>query len=257
MLERAWEDSETARLQARTSREVPLSEKSFKEWFASQAETHQNNTKPFFDFLAEEASIAQMRYFFLQEAAVDTRFDDIIALTQIGLDGPAKLELAKNFWDEMGNGTPGAVHTTMFNQSLANLGWTAGIPYEALPWQTLANSNLLLLFAVNRRHCFKSLGCLGILELTALYRFQRMVDGCRRLGIPETAVAYQKAHVGIDTNHGEGWLRNAIGPLLKDRPEVGTEIAIGALIRTNLAKDYYDAVHEACRQQLRDPELLH
>lgn len=60
VLERAWEDFETTRLPRGTPGNSPLNANSFNEWFAAQAEIRRNNTRPFFDFLAEEASRAQM-----------------------------------------------------------------------------------------------------------------------------------------------------------------------------------------------------
>jgi heme oxygenase-like protein len=247
-LEGAWEEWETARVSPNLIAAAPAGPQAFRDWFIGLGEIHRRETRAFFDFLAEEASTAQMRYFFLQEGAVDTRFDDVIALTQVGLSGAPKMELAENFWDELGNGDPAAVHTTMFNQSLASLGWTGGIPYETLSWQSLANANLLLYFALVRRHCLRSVGCLGVLELTSPYRFQRMVDGCRRLGILDESIAYQKAHIGIDTEHGEGWVQNGVVPLVSEFENASREIALGALMRINVAVDYYQGVFEACRR---------
>jgi len=46
---------------------------------------------------------------------VDGRFDDLLAMMQVGTSGPAKMEIAGNFWDEMGNGNDAEVHTHLFN----------------------------------------------------------------------------------------------------------------------------------------------
>ena len=53
-------------------------------------------------WIAGEASLEQLKWFFEQEAAGEAGFDDLVALTQVKLPAGAKLELARNYWDEMG-----------------------------------------------------------------------------------------------------------------------------------------------------------
>ena len=48
-----------------------------------------------------------MRWFLTQEAAGEAGFDDLVAMTQVKLPARAKLELARNYWDEMGRGARG------------------------------------------------------------------------------------------------------------------------------------------------------
>lgn len=55
---------------------------------------------------------------------VDGKFDDLIALAQLGIQDPKmKLALARNYWDEMGNGNPEDIHTTLFSISASTLEW--------------------------------------------------------------------------------------------------------------------------------------
>src|SRR5664280_2205465 len=63
-------------------------------------------------WLANEATWPEVVNFLALEGGPDGGFDDLIALCQVGLAGSAKLELAQNFWDEMGDGDPDGVHTT-------------------------------------------------------------------------------------------------------------------------------------------------
>jgi hypothetical protein len=56
-------------------------------------------------WLAREATWPEVVNFLALEGGPDGGFDDRVALCQVGLAGSAKLELAQNFWDEMGNGT--------------------------------------------------------------------------------------------------------------------------------------------------------
>ncbi|MCA8887010.1 MAG: iron-containing redox enzyme family protein, partial [Hyphomonadaceae bacterium] len=51
-----------------------------------------------------------MRWFVEQEAAGEAGFDDLVAMSQVKMPAPAKLELARNYWDEMGRGNAKGMH---------------------------------------------------------------------------------------------------------------------------------------------------
>src|SRR5664280_534485 len=70
-------------------------------------------------WLANEATWPEVVNFLALEGGPDGGFDDLIALCQVGLAGSAKLELAQNFWDEMGDGDPDGVHTTLHQRLVA------------------------------------------------------------------------------------------------------------------------------------------
>jgi hypothetical protein len=51
-----------------------------------------------------------MLWFLTQEVAGEAGFDDLLALTQVKMPITAKLEMARNYWDEMGRGRETAMH---------------------------------------------------------------------------------------------------------------------------------------------------
>ena len=51
-----------------------------------------------------------MLWFLTQEVAGEAGFDDLLALTQVKMPVTAKLEMARNYWDEMGRGRETAMH---------------------------------------------------------------------------------------------------------------------------------------------------
>src|SRR5579862_3339951 len=100
-IEQGWNLWEESRLDLR---DLPGNSKQFEDWYVALRQQHRKEMEPFFDFLAEQASLPQVAFFCALEAHVDGKFDDIIALSQIGMSGDMKLALAENFWDEMGLG---------------------------------------------------------------------------------------------------------------------------------------------------------
>src|SRR3954471_3159567 len=69
-----------------------------------------------YKWLARSASWDEVVTFLALEGGPDAGFDDLVAACQVGLFGSPKMELATNYWDEMGNGDPDAVHTTLHDR---------------------------------------------------------------------------------------------------------------------------------------------
>ncbi len=57
-----------------------------------------------------------MRWFLQQEVAGEAGFDDLVAMCQVKMPTQAKLELARNYWDEMGRGAEAGMHGPMLDQ---------------------------------------------------------------------------------------------------------------------------------------------
>ena len=73
-------------------------------WFEALKERGPGQGDPLFPWLASTADLKQMRWFLTQEIAGEAGFDDLVALTQVRLPVRPKLEMASNYWDEMGRG---------------------------------------------------------------------------------------------------------------------------------------------------------
>src|SRR3954452_19383200 len=106
-----------------------------------------------------------MNWFLTQEVAGEAGLDGLVALTQLQLPTQAKLELARNYWDEMGRGREDAMHGPMLAEMAAELGLkptdqdTVGEPP--------ARATRLCAFALTRRYTYHAVGALGIVEETA------------------------------------------------------------------------------------------
>ena len=85
-----------------------------------------------YKWLAKTATWEQVVEFLALEGGPDGGFDDLIAVCQVGLTGTAKLELGKNFWDEMGQGDLAGVHTQLHADLVAAIGMPT-IPRHELP----------------------------------------------------------------------------------------------------------------------------
>jgi hypothetical protein len=233
MLERAhssWDLSEDA---------LPADPAAFAEWYRNTAFSHPLYEHELYAFLSSEATRAQLEWFFTMECAGEAAFDDLVAMAQVGTRGAVKMEMASNYWDEMGKGKAHAVHTHLFHKLIHALSLQA--PHaDELPWQVLAGVNVMLWSCIPRRNAFRAQGALGAVELLAPQRCTRVVHGAQRVGMTKKSVVYYGAHAIIDIGHAEGWLENVIEPQVAAHPPARIGIAEGLVARADASLDYFD-----------------
>ncbi|MFS3136308.1 iron-containing redox enzyme family protein [Gluconacetobacter sacchari] len=206
---------------------------------------HSSYGHPVFDFMRDNANRDQIVTYFTTDYALNMRFYDLIVLSLVGIDEDVRMEVAGNFWDEMGQGNPTRTHVRLYRDLLDYLG-VKDDPQafvEALGWEGLAGHNLLVSFALSRRAYFRSIGALAITELSDPDQYARLLDGCRRVGIgtdQSGVLDYYSEHVEVDALHGDGWIDNVIVPVLRRYPDQARAVLEGAAMRLNTSKDYWD-----------------
>jgi heme oxygenase-like protein len=196
-----------------------------------------------YTWLASAASRQELVDFLALEGGPDAGFDDLVALCQIGLTGGAKVELARNYWDEMGEGDVTATHTLLYQQMAAAL----DLPERSMEEQPvvgLERSALGGLLATNRWLQPEFLGALGMTELQAGPRCRLVLQAFERLGAPAAAYPFYRVHAEVDPRHGKDWLDNVIAPLAEDRPAWGDRMLRGALWRHRTNAAFFAAVDE-------------
>jgi hypothetical protein len=208
--------------------EAPEEPDRFVAWFEGLQETGPGQGDALFPWLAEAAGMAEMRWYLLQEVAGEAGFDDLVAYTQVKMPTQAKLELARNYWDEMGRGNEGGMHGPMLGALADRLELKPTI--EGTVWPALALGNTLVAFATNRRYAYHAVGALGAVELTAPWRSAQVAAGLKRLGIGRER-QYFALHATLDIRHSEAWNREVLRPLVAADPESARFIAEGALMR--------------------------
>ncbi|HEX3596260.1 MAG TPA: iron-containing redox enzyme family protein [Polyangiaceae bacterium] len=219
----------------------------FVRWFETLRSIGPGQNDPLFPWLAEKATLSQMKWFLRQEVGGEAGFDDLVALTQVRLPVVAKLELARNYWDEMGQGHESGMHGPM----LDHLASSMELPDHDVVWESLALGNLMLGLAANRHYAYQSLGALGVVELTAPARAVCVNDGLKRLGVAGDVRRYFALHATLDVRHSETWNRDVLRPLVASNPRVARPIAEGAWMRLTAGARCF----ERYRRELGVPAL--
>ena len=223
-----WLDGLRARVAARAA-EAPRDPDGFVAWFETLEHTGPGQNDPLFPWLAEQATMEEMRWFLQQEVAGEAGFEDLTAITQLRLPVRAKLELARNYWDEMGRGNAKGMHGPMLEHLSDSLGLEPKV--ETTVWESLALANTMAGMACSRRYAYQSVGALGVIEQTAPSRAKLVGEGLRRLGVSGKDRHYFDLHAILDVKHSEAWNAEAAWPLVSLNPGIAPALAEGALIR--------------------------
>lgn len=208
---------------------APTDAEGFIDWFEGLKDQGPGQGDPLFPWLAQDATRDEIRWFLQQEAAGEAGFDDLVAYTQVKMPDRAKLELARNYWDEMGRGNPKGMHGPMLGQLITVLDLSPMI--ETTVWESLALANAMTAMATTRRYAWHSVGALGVIELTAPGRSAGTAAGIRRLGLTGSQRRYFDLHAILDVKHSQDWNAEAILPLVREDPARATAMAEGALLR--------------------------
>lgn len=245
-IENEWNSYEESLLEAR---ELPNSKDEFLSWYLMCEKKINEDIRFFVDYLRNEASAEQVAYYICMEEMVDGSFDDLMAITQLGMPMNCKMVAAENYWDEMGNGDFSLVHTTMFKTSSSYMRQLiAGkMELEQPPLECLMNGNILLMWAVRREFNVRLIGAMGLVEGSAPVRFGATTAAMERLNLPHEVVAYHKAHISIDTRHSAAWFEHVLEHYSDGGEDVIRELAIGVMIRYNVAIRYYKHMYSAMR----------
>ena len=226
--------------------QAPTDPDGFVAWFEGLEETGPGQHDPLFDWLETEADARRAALFLTQEAAGEAGFDDLVAMTQVKLPDRPKLELARNYWDEMGRGNPKGMHGPMLR--LRGRGARSSSPsIETTCWESLALANAMTAMAANRDYAWHSVGALGVIELTAPARSAAVAAGhaaarLRRQAAPllrSPRRARHQAQRGLEQGSDPPrWSRTGRGPAR------ARAMAEGALMRLTCGERCFDRYRE-------------
>ncbi len=253
LLEQATVAAEDDHIDVALYEDMPEDGRAYLSWLKGIARQHRVFKHPYYaEFINTQADEEDLRTYVIQESLVDGRFDDLLAMMQVGTSGAAKMEIASNFWDEMGNGKPDEVHTHLFNKIYDVFEITETELEDAMTANDLLAGNLAVLLCRYRHLYPEAVGFLGMTEWLVPDRFQNVVRAWERLGLPDVGIAYHRLHITIDSQHAAGWFHNVVVPASQS-PAMRRGIARGTLWRLNSSARHLD--ERMARASARRPAL--
>jgi hypothetical protein len=255
LLEAATARAEDDRIEPFLLDQMPADPAAYVSWLKNLARSHRVYKHPYYtEFIKNDADRDDLRRYMIQESVIDGRFDDLLAMTQVGTSGAAKMEIATNYWDEMGNGRPDEVHTHLFNQIFDVLEVTQDDLARSLTGTSLLSGNLAVLLSRYRHRYAESVGYLGMTEWLVPDRFVQVVHAWERLGLPSVGIVYHRLHITVDAKHATGWFHNVVRPAATSAA-MRLGIARGTVWRLNSSGRYLD--ERLAEQRRLAPGLAH
>src|SRR5580693_3518851 len=181
-------------------------------------------------YLAREADRGQFTEYVAHRSVYQLKEADPHSFGIPRLTGAAKAALVEIQADEYGGGMPERMHSELFRTTMrwAGLEDEYGLYVAAAPAVTLAVSNLMSVFALNRRWLGALLGHLAALEMTSTGPNRRYSAGAGRLGAGEAARRYFDEHVAADAVHEQIAAHDLCGSYAAQHPDATADILFGA-----------------------------
>jgi len=215
--------------------------------------SHPSSQHPLFtQFVPEYATKENLRFLIAQESP--PRFDDLVSMIQIGNPIQMKMELARNYWDEMGNGNPCDAHSVLFEKVLTYFGITEMYVMKNILLQSMIFDNISSLLAIYRENYMHAIGFLAAAEYCEPARFSNFVKGCQRLGVGEDELVYHRLHSDIDVDHANGWFQNVIKPLVESDAQMANNVLEGVLLKLNVTQYFFDSMFNKIMSMKQAPE---
>lgn len=198
-----------------------------------------------FSYLSNDASREAIVFYIQSDYALNVRFYDLISLSLVAIPENTRIEVAHNYWDEMGKGNPDETHIQLYRNVLNSVSSLSKNDYiDLLGTNGLSGYNLLLKQVLARKDYFRSIGALAVTELADPQQYIKFIDGCKRVGIYSDKFKYYSEHIDIDALHGESWIDHVIIPVANSHPECRNQILEGCYMRLNTSADYWDEIQE-------------
>jgi Iron-containing redox enzyme len=220
---------EAERARARAEAETaPTQPRELVTWLAQLRERFDAQSEGLYPWLSQRASRREMSWFLAQELAGEERMADWLSLAQIEQGRRAKLEMARNYWDEMGQGNATATRAHLLECLERELLLDATHPPA---WECLARSNLMMGLTCNRRYAFQAIGALGFLEATAGRAASALDAGLARLGVSAEARGFWAVRHRLAPLRAHAWYEHVVVPWVAQDARCARAIAEGALMR--------------------------
>ena len=188
-----------------------------------------DDAPPFSRFIAERATLEQVREFVIHRSAYQLKEADPHTFAIPRIRGAAKAAMVEIQADEYGGGEPGRMHSELFANTMRALGLddAYGAYVGKLPGSTLATVNLISLFGLRRRWRGALVGHLAAFEITSPQPNGRYARGLRRLGLGAEATEFFDEHVEADSVHENVAAYDLAGGLARQEPDLAGDILFG------------------------------
>jgi hypothetical protein len=184
--------------------------------------------------LERDGSREQLLEFLVHRSAYQLKEADPHTWAIPRLTGGAKAAMVELQADEYGGGVEPDMHSTLFALTMQEVGLdpTYGAYLDRLPGTTLATTNVITLFGLQRRWRAALVGHLALFEMTSVVPMLRYSRALARHGFGPAAQRFYDVHVDADEVHQVVAIEDLVGRLVADEPALAGDVVYGAAAAT-------------------------
>jgi pyrroloquinoline quinone (PQQ) biosynthesis protein C len=181
-------------------------------------------------FMQRKATREQLLDYLRERSVQQLKESDAQSFVLPRLDGPAKAALAELQYDEYGGGRPERLHATLYAESLeaAGLDRTYGAYIDEISALSLACTNVMTMFGLNRRLRGAAMGHLAAFEASSSVPCRKIAGGLERVGFPDAVADYFHEHVEADAVHEHVAAHDICGAMVAEDPSLRDDVLFGA-----------------------------
>ncbi len=181
-------------------------------------------------FLQRRASREQLVDYLRERSVQQLKESDAQSFVLPRLDGAAKAALAELQYDEYGGGRPERLHATLYGDALeaAGLDRTYGAYIDDVSALSLACTNVMTMFGLNRRLRGAAMGHLAAFEASSSVPCRKIAGGLARVGLPDAVAVYFHEHVEADAVHEHVASSDICGVMVAEDPSLRRDVLFGA-----------------------------
>lgn len=164
------------------------------------------------------------------ENLADLNFCNILVPLLYSIDSSYGIEIASNFFDEIGGLKLSKFHSEKRKVLMA----AAGLPslqanwtIDSYPLAAIFHFNLYGLNGINRVNFTRLVGMLYATEYLVPNQLGAIVRGWQRVGVASPELDYLLEHAEGDIVHAQGWEDKVIAPLIEAEPQLQDQIMMG------------------------------
>ncbi len=181
-------------------------------------------------FMHRTATREQLVGYLRERSVQQLKESDAQSFVLPRLDGPAKAALAELQYDEYGGGRPERLHATLYADALeaAGLDRTYGAYVNDVSALSLACTNVMTMFGLNRRLRGAAMGHLAAFEASSSVPCRKIAGGLERVGFPAAVTDYFYEHVEADAVHEHLASSDICGAMVAEDPSLRGDVLFGA-----------------------------
>lgn len=181
-------------------------------------------------FMQRRATREQLLDFLRERSVQQLKESDPQTFVLPRLEGAAKVALAELQYDEYGGGRPERLHAKLYADALeaAWLDPSYGAYIDQVSALSLASSNVMSMFALNRRLRGAAMGHLAAFEASSSVPSRKIAAGLERAGFPPAVSAYFHEHVEADAVHEHVACTDICATMVAADPSLREDVLFGA-----------------------------